>query len=347
MKATKKILKNRLEKPPNYPNLLSEIKERIRSAQYEALKAVNKELVGLYWDIGRMIVERQGAEGWGKAVVERLSTDLQRDLPGVGGFSVQNLWYMRQFYQEYHESPKLQPLVGEIGWSHNLVIMGRCKDPLEREFYIRMTRKFGWSKNVLIHQIDNQSYEKSLLGQTNFDQALTPELRAQAKLAVKDEYTFDFLELSDEHSERELEQALIARIEDFLRAMGGMFAFMGSQYRLEVDGKEFLIDLLLFHRRLRCLIAIELKIGEFLPEFVGKMQFYLAALDGQIRQKDENPSIGIILCKEKSRTIVEYALHDTRKPIGVATYEITKTLPKALKGQLPSPRDITRLLEDL
>lgn len=200
---------------------------------------------------------------------------------------------------------------------------------------------------MLIHQIDNQSYEKSLLGQTNFDQVLTPELRAQAKLAVKDEYTFDFLELGDEHSERELEQALIARIEDFLRAMGGMFAFMGSQYRLEVDGKEFLIDLLLFHRRLRCLIAIELKVGEFLPEFVGKMQFYLAALDGQIRQKDENPSIGIILCKEKSRTIVEYALHDARKPIGVATYEITKTLPKALQGQLPSPRDIARLLEDL
>ena len=200
---------------------------------------------------------------------------------------------------------------------------------------------------MLIHQIDNQSYEKSLLGQTNFDQTLTPELRAQAKLAVKDEYTFDFLELGEEHSEWELERALIARIEDFLRAMGGMFAFMGSQYRLEVDGKEFFIDLLLFHRRLRCLVAIELKVGEFLPEFVGKMQFYLAALDRQIRQEDEKPSIGIILCKEKNRTIVEYALHDARKLIGVVNYEITKTLPKALKGQLPSPKDIAHLLEDL
>jgi predicted nuclease of restriction endonuclease-like (RecB) superfamily len=180
--------------------------------------------------------------------------------------------------------------------------MERCSDPLEREFYIRMTGKFGWSKNVLVHQIENQSYEKSLLGQTNFDQALTPELRAQAKLAVKDEYTFDFLELGEEHSERELERALIARIEDFLRAMGGMFAFMGSQYRLEVDGREFFIDLLVFHRRLRCLVAIELKVGEFLPEFVGKMQFYLAALDRQVRQEDENPTIGIILCKEKSTT---------------------------------------------
>lgn len=254
---------------------------------------------------------------------------------------------MRQFYLEYHELAKLQPLVGEIGWTHNLVIMGRCKDHLEREFYIRMIRKFGWSKNVLIHQIENQSYEKSMRGQTNFDQSLTPELRAQAKLAVKDEYTFDFLELSDEHSERELEKALIARIEDFLRTMGGMFAFMGSQYRLDVDGDEFFIDLLLFHRRLKALVAIDLKIGKFKPEFVGKMQFYLTALDKQIRQEDENSSIGIILCKEKNRTVVEYALHEARAPIGVATYEITKTLPKALKGQLPSPTEIAKVLEDI
>ena len=347
MKPTDKTPKNSLGKPQDYPGLLTEIKERIRSAQYEALKAVNKELVGLYWDIGRMIVERQDVEGWGKAVVEQLAADLRTEFPGVGGFSASNLWRMKAFFEAYTGLEKLAPLVREIGWSHNLAILERCKDALEREFYLRMTRKFGWSKNVLIHQIDNQSYEKSLLGQTNFDQALTPELRAQAKLAVKDEYTFDFLELGEEHSERELERALIARIEDFLRAMGSMFAFMGSQYRLEVDGKEFFIDLLLFHRRLRCLVAIELKVGEFLPEFVGKMQFYLAALDRQVRQEDENPSIGIILCKEKSRTIVEYALHDARKPIGVATYEITKTLPKALKGQLPSPKDIAHLLEDL
>jgi predicted nuclease of restriction endonuclease-like (RecB) superfamily len=280
-------------------------------------------------------------------VVERLAADLRAEFPGIGGFSSSNLWRMKAFFEAYRGLEKLVPLVREIGWSHNLVILERCKDPLEREFYLRMTRKFGWSKNVLIHQIDNQSYEKSLLGQTNFDQALTPALQAQAKLAVQDEYTFDFLELGEKHSERELERALTARIEDFLRAMGGMFAFMGSQYRLEVDGKEFFIDLLLFHRRLRCLVAMELKVGDFRPEFVGKMQFYLAALDQQVRQEDENPSIGIILCKEKSRTIVEYALRDARKPIGVATYQITQSLPKALKGQLPSPQDITRLLEDL
>ena len=331
--------------PEDYAHLLADVKERVREAQYAALKAVNKELVGLYWDIGRMIAERQKVEGWGKSVVEQLSKDLQTEFPGVRGYSAQNLWYMRQFFLEYHEDVKLQPLVGEISWAKNLVIMGRCKDPLEREFYIRMTRKFGWTKNVLIHQIENQSYEKSFLGQTNFDQALTPELRARAQLAVRDEYTFDFLALGDEHDERELEKALITRVEDFLRAMGGMFAFVGSQFRLEVGGKEYFIDLLLFHRRLRSLVAIELKVGEFQPEFVGKMQFYLTALDRQVREESEKPSIGIILCKEKNRTVVEYALHDARKPMGVATYHISRQLPKELKGQLPSPQEIARLLE--
>jgi len=347
MKPTGTTRKKDMTKQGDYSRLLSEIKERIRSAQYEALKAVNKELVGLYWDIGRMIVERQEKAEWGKAVVEQLVIDLRREFPGIGGFSASNLWGMKAFFEAYVSSEKLAPLVREIAWSHNLAILERCKDMLEREFYMRMTRKFGWSKNVLIHQIDNQSYEKSLMGQTNFDQALTPELRVQAKLAVKDEHTFDFLEIGEEHSERELEKALIARIEDFLRTMGGMFAFMGSQYRLEVDGEEYFIDLLLFHRRLKALVAIELQIGKFMPEFVVKMQFYLTALDRHVRQEDENPSIGIVLCKEKNRTVVEYALHDARKPIGVATYEITKTLPKALKGQLPSPKEIAMLLEDV
>ena len=329
----------------DYAALLAEVKERVRSAQYAALKAVNQELVALYWDIGRLIEERQRGRTWGKSIVTNLAGDLQQEFPGIQGFSTQNLWYMRQFYRAYHGHEKLQPLVGEISWAKHLAILGKCKDPLEREFYIRMTKKFGWTKNVLIHQIENQSYEKTLLGQTNFNKTLTPKLRAQAKLAVRDEYTFDFLELGDEHSERELERALIARIEHFLRAVGGMFAFVGSQFRLEVDGEEFFIDLLLFHRRLKSLVAIELKIGKFQPEFVGKMQFYLTALDRQVREADENPSIGIILCKEKNRTVVEYALYDARKPIGVATYRTVKRLPKELKGMLPAPEEIAKLLE--
>ena len=332
--------------PEDYGSLLLEVKERIRAAQYQALRAVNRELIGLYWDIGRLIVERQAGDTWGKSIVQQLSGDLQKEFPGIGGFSASNLWRMKSFFEAYAGSEKLAQLVREIGWSHNLVILERCSEPLEREFYLRMTRKFGWSRSVLVHQIENQSYEKTLLGQTNFDRALTPELQVQAKLAVRDEYTFDFLELGEEHSERDLERALIGRVEDFLRAMGGVFAFVGSQFRLEVEDREYFIDLLLFHRRLRCLVAIELKIGEFQPEFVGKMQFYLAALDRQVREEGENPSIGIILCKEKNRTIVEYALQSSTSPIGVATYRTVRELPRELRDQLPGPEEIARLLEE-
>ncbi len=331
----------------DYAGLLSEIKQRIRAAQYEAFRAVNRQLIGLYWDIGKLIVERQQGETWGKSVVERLSGDIRDEFPGIKGFSVQNLWYTRQFYLTYRDDEKLQPMVGEIGWTHNLIIMSRCKDPLQREFYIRMTRRFGWTKNVLNHHVDNQTYEKTLLNQTNFDQTLPEEIRNQAKLAVKDEYTFDFLELGEEHSERELERALIARVGHFLREMGDLFSFVGSQYRLEIEGNEYFIDLLLFHRRLRCLVAIEIKAGEFLPEHVGKTQFYLAALDDLVRLPDENPSIGIILCRSRKKTIIEYALRESNKPIGVAGYRFVSEIPENLRGELPAPEQIARLMEGI
>lgn len=331
----------------DYGNLLMEVKQRIRSAQYEALKAVNKELITLYWDIGKMIVTRQQGVTWGKSVVEQLAKDLQNEFPGISGFSTRNIWRMRDFYLAYHTGEFLPPLVAEIGWTHNLVILEKCKDDLEREFYIRMTRKFGWTKNVLIHQIENQTYEKTLLNQTNFEQTVSEQIRNQAKLAVKDEYTFDFLELADEHSERQLEQAILARVEPFLQEMGGMFTFIGSQYRLEVGDKEYFIDLLLYHRQLKCLVAIDLKTGEFLPEYVGKMQFYLAALDDFVRLQDENASLGIILCKSKNKTIVEYALRESNKPIGVATYQMVSTVPQELKNQLPAPEQVAKLLEGI
>lgn len=322
-----------------------EIKQRIRSAQYEALKAVNREMINLYWDIGQIIVTQQEGASWGKSVVEQLAKDLQAEFPGISGFSARNIWRMRDFYLTYHSKEILPPLVAEIGWTHNIVILEKCKDDLEREFYIKMTRKFGWTKNVLIHQIENQTYEKTLLNQTNFDKTVPAEIRNQLKLAVKDEYTFDFLELADEHSERQLEQAILARVEPFLQEMGGRFTFVGSQYRLEVGDKEFFIDLLLYHRQLKCLVAIELKTGEFLPEYVGKMQFYLAALDDLSRFPDENLSIGIILCKSKDKTIVEYALRESNKPIGIATYKLFSTLPQELKNQLPAPEQVAKLLE--
>ncbi|MEO8428941.1 MAG: PDDEXK nuclease domain-containing protein, partial [Verrucomicrobiota bacterium] len=224
--------------PADYGKLLGEIKARIRSAQYEALKAVNKELVVLYWDIGRAITTRQAGGAHGDAVVKRLALDLQKEFPGVAGFSWRNLYNMSRFYTTYRDLPKLQPLVTIIGWSHNLVILRRCANPLEREFYIRMTRRFGWTKDVLALQIDNQSYEKTLLNQTNFDRTVPAKYRDQAKLAVRDDYIFDFLELGEEHSERELERAILSRIEKFLREMGGRFAFLGSQYRMEIAGEE-------------------------------------------------------------------------------------------------------------
>lgn len=334
--------------PLGYGDLLGEIKERVRSSQYEALRAVNKELIGLYWDIGRMIVERQTREKWGRAVVEKLAQDLHAEFPGIKGFSARNIWRMRDFYLAYFEkNTKLPPLVAEIGWTHNYVILEKCKDDLQREFYIRMTRRFGLTKNVLIHQIDNQTYEKTLLNQVNFDQTLPEEVRNQAKLAVRDEYTFDFLELGDEFSERQLETQVLARVEPFLREMGGVFSFISSQFRLEVGAKEFFVDLLLYNRRLKCLVAIELKVGEFLPEYVGKMQFYLAVLDDRVREPAENPSIGIILCRSKDRTVVEYALRDSSRPIGVAAYRMVSSLPEELCGQLPAPEQVALLMAEV
>jgi len=337
------VMKNKLI-PSGYNTFLKDIKHRIRTAQYEALKAVNKEMILLYWDIGGKIVDNQKKHGWGKAIVVSLAKDLQADFPGVAGYSTDNLWRMRKFYLNYSNKPKLAPLVQELAWAHNIVIMEKCKNDFAREFYLRMSKKFGWTKNVLIHQIENQSYEKTLLNQNNFDSTLPEKIKKQASLAVKDEYTFDFLDLTDKHSEADLEHAMLAKINQFLIEMGGVFAFMGNQFRLEVDGEEYFIDLLLYHRRLKCLVAIELKIGKFIPEYVGKMQFYLAALDAKVKEKSEQPSIGIILCKEKKRTIVEYALKESNKPIAVASYRITSTLPKELRKELPSPAQIQQLL---
>lgn len=328
----------------DYANFFHEIKGYIRDRQLQAMRSVNRELVALYLDIGELIHQKQTALGWGKSVVETLARDLQAEFPGRNGFSANNLWLMRQFYCEYVDKPNLQLLIGEISWTKNLVIFGRCKDDLEREFYLRATARYGWTTNVLKHQVDNKSYEKFLLNQTNFDLAVPEEIKAQALLAVKDRYTFDFLDLADEHSERELEQALVKNVRAFLFELGGAFTFVGNQYRLEVGGQEYFIDLLLFHRRLRCLVAIELKIGDFKPEHKGKMEFYLEALDCQERMEGENPPIGMIICRSKNKTVVEYALRTAIRPIGVATYEVVPQLPDAYRAELPSPEAIAQRL---
>ena len=331
----------------DYQAFVKEIKEKIYQAQLKAMQAVNRELLVLYSDIGKSIVEKQEQLGWGKSVVENLAKDLQNDFPGMQGFSARNLWLMRSFYLEYKDNIKLQPLAAEISWTHNVILMEKCKDMLEREFYIRVTKKYGWSKNILIHQIESKSYERYLLNQTNFNKASAKKYRHQARLAVKDSYNFDFLELGEEYDERKLELGLIKNIRSFLLEMGGDFSFIGNQYKLDIEGEEFFIDLLLYHRRLKSLVAIELKTTDFKPEYAGKMQFYLAVLDDKVRQKDENPSIGIIICKTKRRTVVEYALKTASSPMGVADYSLSKTLPKELKGLLPSADEIIKSLSHI
>lgn len=330
---------------PEYLNFKNEITARIRSAQYEALKAVNKEMIALYWEVGKRITEQQTALGWGKSVVENLSRDIQKEFPGIQGFGVRNMWDMARFYTEYQSNEILQPLVAEISWSKHIVILTKCKETRQRQFYILATKKYGWTKDVLINKIEAKTYENYLLGQSNFDITLPDSIKKQAILALKDEYTFDLVGLAEEHSEYELEQAIIKNIRAFLMEFGTDFSFIGNQYRLEVDGKEYFIDLLLYNRRLQAMVAIELKIGEFQPEYKGKMEFYLNVLNDTVKLPHENPAIGIIICKSKSRMIVEYALKSSNMPIGVATYSLSSELPEAYKKLLPTSEEIAKKIE--
>jgi predicted nuclease of restriction endonuclease-like (RecB) superfamily len=329
-----------------YRKFLTEIKEKIRLSQYEALKQVNHTLLTLYWDIGKSIVEKQNKLGWGKSVVEKLSNDLILEFPDTQGYSTDNLWRMRKFYIHYQYNTKLAPLVQQISWSHNILILERCKDDLEREYYVQMIRKNAWSKSVLIHQISGKSYEKFLLN-NNIEKALPENKKIKGKLIMKDEFCFEFLDLAEAHSEKELELGLMKNIKAFLFELVSDFTLIGNQYRLQVGNEDFYIDILLFHRRLKSLVAIELKTGNFKPEFAGKMNFYLAVLDDTIKLKDENPSIGIIICKSKNKTIVEYALKNNDGPIGVASYQLANTLPTAYKNFLPTPEEIKIKLNGL
>ncbi len=342
-----------------YGSFVKEIKELIYRRQYEAMKRVNSELIHLYWEIGEEIERLQREKGWGKSIVEILANELQKDFPGVQGFSARNLWRMRNFYIEYTkkenlppmvsetQNASLPPLVAEISWSKICVIIEKCKDSLKREFYVKMTKRFGWTKDVLINNIENQAYEKHLINQTNFDETVSEKYRLQAKLAVKDDYNFEFIEMGIEHSEAELEAGVIKNIRSFLSEMGGDFSFIGNQYHMEIAENDYYIDLLLYHRRLRCMIAIELKIGEFKPEYAGKMQFYLTALDETVKLSEENPSIGIIICKSKIRTVVEYTLKTSNRPIGVATYSFYQALPEDMQSLLPSPDEIAAIISGL
>ena len=326
----------------DYSKFLADIKSAIQIRHTKAVYAVNREQMALYQSIGELIVQKQDQFGWGKSIVEQLSTDLTKLFPTATGYSVQNLWYMRQFYLEYRDFPNLQQLVGEIPWGHNLLIMSKLKNADERQFYIKATIDMKWSRNVLLNQIKANTYQRQAIAtkQHNFNETLPAHVAEQADEAIKDSYMLDFLGIREPMLERDLEQKMVTQIRNVLLELGYGFSFIGNQYRIEANGKEYFIDLLFYHRRLKCLVAIELKTGAFKPEYAGKMNFYLNLLDDTVREADENPSIGIILCADRDHFEVEYALKGTTRPMGVAEYILTKELPSDLQGRLPNPKEM-------
>lgn len=327
----------------NYDSFLRSLKERIRTAQVKAALAVNKELVLLYWQIGKEILERQEKEGWGAKVISRLAKDLKAEFPEMKGFSRTNLLYMRAFADTYPNEQIVQQLAGLIPWFHNCILVDKVKNETERLWYIQQTIEHGWSRAVLEHQIETNLYQRQGKAITNFDQALPKPQSELAQQILKSPYNFDFLGLGKEVRERDLERALIAHMRDFLLELGVGFSFVGSQYALEVADQEFRIDLLFYHLKLRCFIVIDLKMGKFEPAYSGQINFYVNAVDDLLRHPDDQPTIGMVLCKSKENTVVEYALRGVTTPIGVSTHSIEQ-LPEQLQESLPT---VERLQQEL
>jgi predicted nuclease of restriction endonuclease-like (RecB) superfamily len=319
-----------------YDTFLTDIKQRIRTAQIKAALAVNRELVLLYWQIGCEILARQHQQGWGAKVIDRLSVDLRREFPEMKGLSARNLKYMRAFAEAYPDELIVQQVVAQIPWGHNVRILDHVQAPQERLWYVQMTVEQGWSRNVLEMQIESGLYQRQGAAITNFQRTLAQPQSDLANQLLKDPYNFDFLSLGKEAHERDLEKALLDHIRQFLLELGVGFAFVGSQYHLEIGNQDFYIDLLFYHLKLRCFVVIDLKMGAFQPEFSGKMSFYVSAIDDLLRHPEDQPTIGLILCRSKNQTIVEYALRDLQKPVGVATHRLGDPLPEPLKDSLPT-----------
>ena len=332
----------------NYRSFLIEIKSKIVSARISVARRINNELIKLYWDIGKAIVNRQRKYGWGQSIVEKLASDLQREFGAKYGFSASNLWRMRTFVLAYHKNIKLAQLVREIPWGHNVLIIEKIKNLIEQEYYIKATIQFGWSRNVLLNQIKANAYarSKTMPKTHNFPKALPAYLAEQADESLKSSYNLDFLGITGKIAERDLEKRLTEQVKQLMLELGYGFTFIGNQYRLILGNNEYFIDLLFFNRRLKCLVAVELKTSKFEPEYAGKMDFYLHILNEQAKRADENPSIGIILCAHKDNIDVEYALRGVKNPMGVAQYRLTKTLPKKLKNALPTPAQIKKKLSE-
>lgn len=337
--------------------LVADVKQLVNHAQLRAAQAANAELVRLYWRIGMLIDRRQEEEGWGAAVLPRLAASLQSELPEAKGYSERNLKLMVQFAHEYPEAfdqseligqqavaqlpaAKGQPSVAQIPWGHNVLLMQRVKDRETRRWYVEATIANGWSRDVLATMIKSEAHLRQGRAVTNFDQALASPQSDLAKQSLKDPYVFDFLSLTVPFRERELEANLLRQLEKFLLELGQGFAFVGRQVELQVGGSSYFVDLLFYHLKLRCFVVIELKVGEFLPEHAGKMNFYLNAVDDQLRHEQDAPSIGLILCQERDHLVAEYALRGVAKPIGVSEYELTRALPKTLQSALPTVEEI-------
>lgn len=330
--------------PPAYAEWLADLKLRIHSARQRAALAVNRELVMLYWQIGRDILSRQAAQGWGAKVIERLAHDLRNAFPEMKGLSRANLLYMRAFAEAWPDEANVQQAVGHLPWGHNLVLLARLKNADERLAYAQRALEHGWSRNVLTHQIESRLLQREGQAVTNFGARLPAPGSDLAHSTLKDPYLFDFLGIGAEADEREIESALVRHISRFLLELGAGFAFVGRQVPLEVGGDDFFIDLLFYHLRLRCYVVVELKAGAFKPEHTGKLGFYLSAVDAQVKRPEDGPTIGLLLCKTKNRVVAEYALRDSNKPIGVAEYQLIESLPAELQSSLPSIEQIEREL---
>lgn len=330
--------------PGGYAKLLEGIKARVRAARLRAAAAVNSELVLLYWHIGSEILKRQSDEGWGAKVIDRLSLDLKGEFPDVRGFSARNLKYMREFAEKWPQEPIVQGVLAQLSWYHNIALLDKVHARIEAEWYARQSVAYGWSRNVLVHQIATRLYERQGKAVTNFSRTLPPGQSDLAREVLKDPYSLEFLGMGGDSDERVVESGLLQRLQKFLLELGTGFAFVGRQVRFVVGGEEFFMDLLFYHLKLRCFVVVELKAGKFKPEHAGKMSFYLAAVDDKMRHAEDRPSIGMILCRSKNKVVVEYSLQATGRPIGVSSYTLSRTLPENLKDALPPPEDLEKVM---
>ena len=329
----------------NYAAILTSLKEKIRQRQQQASLQVNTQLLELYWEIGHVILQQQAQEGWGAKVIDRLAKDLKADFPEMKGLSIRNVKYMRAFAEAYPDGLFVQAALAQLPWYHHITLLDKVKSREERLFYAQQASENAWSRNVMVHQIESQLYGRQGKAITNFAKTLPSPQSDLAQETLKDPYHFDFLGMNEKLRERDLENALIDNIKRFLLELGKGFAYVGNQYNLNVAGDDYFLDLLFYNTRLHCYVVFELKIGDFTPEYAGKLNFYINAVDHEIKTESDQPTIGVLLCKTPNRTVIKYALEGLEKPLGVADYKLSPTLPEPLQANLPTEEELTQEME--